>query len=101
MFTFSPDFISLLSNAFKYTFEGKIVVGLQLAEDGKNVTFSVEDTGIGIPKADQPHIFQRFYRVHNSQGRTHEGTGIGLALVSELIKLHGGVIKVTSSISFN
>ena len=53
---------------------------------------SVRDTGIGIPAEAVPKLFERFYRVEGAEGRTHEGSGIGLALVHELVKLHGGTV---------
>ncbi|MDQ2773623.1 MAG: HAMP domain-containing histidine kinase [Acidobacteriota bacterium] len=82
--------LNLLSNAFKFTFEGKVTV--QLAERGGQAELSVSDTGIGIPDTELPHLFERFHRVEGAGGRTQEGTGIGLALVQELAKLHGGGI---------
>ncbi len=57
---------------------------------------SVSDTGIGIPPEDQAHLFERFRRVRGAQSRTHEGSGIGLALVAEIAQLHGGDIEVVS-----
>ncbi|HYC85795.1 MAG TPA: response regulator, partial [Chryseosolibacter sp.] len=86
--------LNLISNAFKYTLKGHITVRLKLNR-GK-VTFSVEDTGIGIPQKELPRMFERFHRVQHAAGRTHEGTGIGLSLVSELAALHGGQISVKS-----
>jgi PAS domain S-box-containing protein len=86
--------LNLLSNAFKYTLEGTISVNLK--QEGNFAILSVEDTGIGIPEKELPHMFERFHRVENSAGRTHEGTGIGLSLVHELVHLHGGHITVDS-----
>ena len=86
--------LNLVSNAFKYTLAGSVEVRLR-AVDGQAV-LSVEDTGTGIPAAELPRIFERFRRVEGVRGRTQEGTGIGLALVSELVKLHGGEILVSS-----
>ncbi len=86
--------LNLVSNAFKYTLEGEIRVALQ-AENGTAV-LEVADTGTGIPEAELPRIFDRFHRVEGARGRTHEGTGIGLALVQELARLHGGSVEATS-----
>ncbi|HLH88183.1 MAG TPA: ATP-binding protein [Xanthobacteraceae bacterium] len=87
--------LNLLSNAFKFTLEGAIAVRLHGEEGG--AVLVVEDSGIGIPPAELPSIFDRFHRVEGARGRTHEGTGIGLALVQELAKLHGGSIDVASA----
>jgi PAS domain S-box-containing protein len=86
--------LNLVSNALKFTLEGEIAV--QLKPSGEHVELSVRDTGTGIPVEEIPHIFERFHRVQNAQARTNEGTGIGLALVRELVKLHGGSIEVES-----
>ena len=88
--------LNLLSNAFKFTFEGGIRVSLAPAADGSAAVLSVEDTGTGIPAEELPRLFERFHRVEGARGRTHEGTGIGLALVQELVRLHGGTIDVDS-----
>jgi PAS domain S-box-containing protein len=88
--------LNLLSNAFKFTFEGSVVVRLRVA--GSGVELSVTDTGTGIPSEELPRVFERFHRVESSRGRTFEGTGIGLALVRELARLHGGTVDVTSSL---
>jgi signal transduction histidine kinase/CheY-like chemotaxis protein len=90
--------LNLLSNAFKFTFAGQIGVGVHVAADGNAVELIVSDTGTGIPADDLPHLFERFHRVQGASGRTHEGTGIGLALVSELVKLHGGKLAVESAV---
>ena len=86
--------LNLVSNAFKHTFEGEIVVAVRAG--ARAVELSVRDTGTGIPPEEVPHIFERFHRVKSARARTHEGTGIGLALVQELVKLHGGVLQVSS-----
>ena len=86
--------LNLLSNAFKFTFEGEIAVIAPARRDA--VELAVRDTGTGIPAEELPHIFERFHRVEGARGRTHEGTGIGLALVQELVKLHGGSVRVES-----
>ncbi|MBV8336131.1 MAG: response regulator, partial [Alphaproteobacteria bacterium] len=86
--------LNLLSNAFKFTFEGGITV--RLRREGESAVLEVEDTGTGIPEHEIPQLFDRFHRVEGARGRTHEGTGIGLALVQELTKLHGGTVRAAS-----
>ncbi|MBD2472923.1 ATP-binding protein [Nostoc sp. FACHB-145] len=93
--------LNLLSNAFKFTFEGEIVVSLRweerkMLQTSSHVILEVRDTGTGIPAEELPHIFQRFHRVKGAAGRSYEGSGIGLSLVQELVKLHGGSIRVGS-----
>lgn len=86
--------LNLLSNAFKYTLKGRI--SISLSKKGKNAVLLVKDSGVGIPKAELPRMFERFHRVPNVVGRTHEGTGIGLSLIHELVKMHHGEIDVIS-----
>ncbi|HKS55776.1 MAG TPA: ATP-binding protein [Steroidobacteraceae bacterium] len=86
--------LNLLSNAFKFTFEGEIAVRIRDADGAVEMT--VSDSGIGIPPDELPRMFERFHRVQNARGRSHEGSGIGLALVHEIVKLHGGAITVAS-----
>ncbi|MEH2181299.1 ATP-binding protein [Nostoc sp.] len=86
--------LNLLSNAFKFTMAGEIAVSLQWSND--HIEFAVKDTGIGIPAEEIPHLFERFHRVKGAQGRTFEGSGIGLSLVQELVQMHGGRVDVTS-----
>ena len=88
--------LNLVSNAFKYTLDGEIRVSVRAAADGARVTMA--DTGTGIPVDAVPRLFERFYRVPNANGRTHEGTGIGLAFVQELVRLHGGSVTVDSAL---
>jgi PAS domain S-box-containing protein len=88
--------LNLLSNAFKHTFEGEIAVNLRPV--GEQAELVVRDTGIGIPPEELPRVFERFHRVRVARSRTHEGTGIGLSLVQELVKLHGGSIRVESQV---
>jgi signal transduction histidine kinase len=83
--------LNLLSNAFKFTFAGEIEVTLTAGAGA--VELRVRDTGTGIPEEEMPRLFERFHRVHGAHARTTEGTGIGLALVQELVKLHGGSIR--------
>jgi PAS domain S-box-containing protein len=90
--------LNLLSNALKFTFEGEIAVELRPGADGRTVELVVRDTGVGVPAAELPRLFERFHRVEGQRARTHEGTGIGLALVHELVKLHGGTIGVESRV---
>ena len=87
--------LNLLSNAFKFTLEGGITVRLSVADDKFRLT--VSDTGIGIPEDELPRLFERFHRVEGARGRSFEGSGIGLALVAELVRLHGGHIRVEST----
>jgi signal transduction histidine kinase/CheY-like chemotaxis protein len=86
--------VNLLANAVKYTFVGRIEVRLEERPDG--VALTVADTGVGIPAEELPQLFQRFHRVSGSAARTREGTGIGLALVHDLVALHGGTVTVAS-----
>jgi PAS domain S-box-containing protein len=88
--------LNLISNAFKFTLSGTLRVSVR--RDGSRAVVAVRDTGSGIPAGELPHVFERFHRVEGTQGRTHEGTGIGLALVQELVKLHGGSISVDSTL---
>ena len=88
--------LNLLSNAFKFALHGEIGVSLRVA--GERVELVVRDTGVGIPSEEISHVFERFLRVKTSQARTFEDTGIGLALVHELVKLHGGDIRLESTL---
>jgi PAS domain S-box-containing protein len=89
--------LNLLSNALKFTLEGGVTVAL--AARGGCAELTVADTGTGIPESELPHIFERFHRIAGAKGRTIEGTGIGLALVQELVKLHDGAIVARSEVS--
>ena len=88
--------LNLISNAFKFTLNGNVAVRLR-AVDG-SARLSIRDTGLGIPLEDLPLVFDRFHRVDGSRGRSYEGSGIGLALVQELIRLHGGSVQVESTL---
>jgi PAS domain S-box-containing protein len=88
--------LNLLSNAVKYTLKGRISVRLDVGADG-TVQLVVADTGVGIPAGDMPRVFERFHRVRGAQARSFEGSGIGLALVAELVGLHGGDVRVDSA----
>ena len=86
--------LNLLSNALKFTFDGEI--GIALRDAGAHVELRVRDTGVGVAPDTVPRLFERFHRVEGTRARTHEGSGIGLALVSELVKLHGGSVAADS-----
>jgi signal transduction histidine kinase len=99
--------LNLLSNAFKFTLSGGITVSLRAegggAEGGgaagggaARAVLEVRDTGTGIPAGELPRLFERFHRVAGAQGRSYEGSGIGLSLVQELVRLHGGEVAVES-----
>ncbi|HEY7286917.1 MAG TPA: ATP-binding protein [Vicinamibacterales bacterium] len=88
--------LNLLSNAFKFTLDGSI--GIRIRPTPDRAIFEVTDTGAGIPAEELLRIFDRFHRVEVARARSHEGSGIGLALVSELIKLHGGEISAASKV---
>ncbi|MGE0450273.1 MAG: ATP-binding protein [Vicinamibacterales bacterium] len=87
--------LNLLSNALKFTFDGGVAV--RLAAIPGHVELTVRDTGIGIDAANLPHVFERFHRVEGARARTHEGSGIGLALVNDLVRLHGGTCTLDSA----
>ena len=88
--------LNLLSNAFKFTLTGRITV--KLSAKGDVALLEVCDTGIGIPEHEVPRLFERFHRVEGAQGRSFEGSGIGLAIVNEMVKLHSGSIEVESRV---
>jgi signal transduction histidine kinase/DNA-binding response OmpR family regulator len=87
--------LNLLSNAFKFTMHGSVRV--QLRDLDGELELRVSDTGAGIPAADLPHVFDRFHRVAGTPSRTFEGSGIGLALVRELVRMHDGDVRVESA----
>ncbi|GAB3320778.1 hypothetical protein GCM10027451_41700 [Geodermatophilus aquaeductus] len=87
--------LNLLSNALKFTFAGGITV--RLRQDDGAAVLSVADTGTGIPAAELPRLFERFTRVSGARARSGEGSGIGLAMVRELVALHGGTVEVDST----
>ena len=88
--------LNLVSNAFKYSTKGEIGVST-IHSDGM-IHVAVSDTGVGIPTDQLERIFERFHRIENAEGRSQEGTGIGLAMVRELVKIHSGTINVTSEV---
>ena len=87
--------LNLVSNAFKFTFEG--VIEVKLRNSGTHFELTVRDTGTGIPADELPKLFERFHRVAGARGRTYEGSGIGLALVQDLVRLHGGAVAAEST----
>ena len=87
--------LNLLSNALKFTLRGEVRLSLKPVAD--HVELTVADTGIGIAASEIPHIFERFHRVAGVRGRSQEGSGIGLAMVHELVSLHGGSIAISSA----
>src|SRR5580692_210760 len=88
--------LNLLSNALKFTFEGEVDLTLKPLDGA--VELQVRDTGVGIPEEHRERVFERFHRIEGAAARTYEGTGIGLALVQELARLHGGGVRVESAV---
>ena len=86
--------LNLLSNALKFTFEGSVRIAVRA--EGGDAVVTVADTGIGVPEQEMPRLFERFHRIENTRSRSNEGSGIGLALVQELVQLHGGNITASS-----
>src|SRR5579862_95235 len=88
--------LNLLSNALKFTLRGRITVRVFSAEDHAGI--AVSDTGIGIRAEDLGRLFERFHRIEDAEARSHEGSGIGLALAKELVELQGGELEVASEV---
>ncbi|MFF0083500.1 SpoIIE family protein phosphatase [Streptomyces canus] len=86
--------LNLLSNALKFTFTGGAQV--QVAAAGDRARLTVTDTGTGIPADELPRLFERFHRVRGARSRSHEGSGLGLVLVKDLVEAHGGTVGVDS-----
>jgi signal transduction histidine kinase len=89
-------FINLLENAYRYTDVGQVTLALQADYDKSLVFVIIQDTGIGIPAAEIPHIFERFYRAENAKGREQKGTGLGLCITKQIVEQHNGEIEVYS-----
>ena len=87
--------LNLLSNALKFTFDGTITV--RVDRQDTEAVVSVADTGIGVPATEMPRLFERFHRIETARARSTEGSGIGLAMVKELVGLHGGSITAQST----
>jgi PAS domain S-box-containing protein len=87
--------LNLLSNAFKFTLDGEIGIRLRFGDGAARL--DVRDTGTGIPAEEMPNLFKRFHRIRGGRARSHEGSGIGLALIQELIRLHGGTVGAEST----
>jgi signal transduction histidine kinase len=85
---------NLVSNALKFTPHGQVAV--RTGESGDRFVLEVSDTGVGIPEAELSRVFERFHRVASTWARSHEGTGIGLALVRDLVEIHGGRVTAKS-----
>jgi two-component system phosphate regulon sensor histidine kinase PhoR len=91
-------FINLLDNAIKYTHEGGSVTITAIEKDQRDIQFSIEDNGIGIPREDIPRIFERFYRVDKGRSQELGGTGLGLSIVKHLVQAHGGRVWAESQL---
>jgi two-component system phosphate regulon sensor histidine kinase PhoR len=88
---------NLVDNALKHSGTSTVKVALEVRSDGRTVSISVHDDGVGIPLSDQPHIFERFYRVRKDRSRDAGGTGLGLSIVKHTVQAHGGSVTVQSS----
>ncbi len=90
-------FANLITNALKYSPDSGIIT-LTAERNGDYLRVSIQDTGFGIPEAEQPHIFERFYRVKNADTRMITGTGLGLAIVKSILDSHNGMIRLESTL---
>jgi two-component system phosphate regulon sensor histidine kinase PhoR len=88
---------NLVDNALKHSGTSAVKVTLEVRSDGHSVSILVHDDGVGIPLSDQPHIFERFYRVHKDRSRDAGGTGLGLSIVKHTVQAHGGSVSVQSN----
>ena len=87
---------NVIDNAIKYTPRGG-EVETTLTRSGRRAVIRIADTGIGIPAEDLPHIFDRFYRVDKARSRATGGTGLGLSIVKQIVQMHGGDIRASST----
>jgi signal transduction histidine kinase len=92
----SQALANLLDNAIKYSGHDR-AVGVEARVEGGELALSVADRGIGIPRAEQARIFDKFYRVGRSDTQGRRGSGVGLALVRHVAEAHGGRVTVESS----
>src|SRR5690606_2482586 len=83
---------NLLENSIRYTEKGDVIT-VTVSQEKKRVKIEIKDTGIGIPEEDLPHIWERFYRVDKSRSKGKGGSDLGLAIVKEIVRLHGGQIE--------
>jgi signal transduction histidine kinase len=90
--------VNLISNAVKYTPDGG-EIRITLSDTDDSVVFNIRDSGIGIPEAEIPYIFERFYRADKSRNRNTGGSGIGLAIVKSVVSAHGGTVDVESRLN--
>jgi len=96
VYRFEQVLINLVDNAIKYSDSGKIIISGEYSE--KTVSFSVQDTGIGIDQKELSRVFERFYVVDKSRSRKTGGTGLGLSIIKHILTLHHGTIKVESEL---
>ncbi|MFH1800780.1 MAG: HAMP domain-containing sensor histidine kinase [Candidatus Omnitrophota bacterium] len=89
--------LNLLKNSLKYTLAGGKIV-FEVAASGDWVSIRIEDTGIGIPAEDLPHVFEEFYRANNAKSREKKGTGLGLSITKHVVEMHQGTIEVESAL---
>ncbi|MBS3942921.1 MAG: HAMP domain-containing protein [Dethiobacter sp.] len=87
--------VNVLDNSIKYGYCGG-TINLAVSQTEEMITVSVSDSGPGIPKADLPYVFERFYRVEKSRTRTSGGTGLGLAIVKHILEAHGSAYSINS-----
>lgn len=96
-FYWDQIFFNLIENALKENQPGSLVVGVHFTRHGNTALITIRDNGVGIPRADLPFIFKRFYRVAKHHGQKIKGTGLGLSIVRRAIEAHGGSIFVDST----